>query len=191
MVCLFNHPGRVGCKHAQESLKDETESILPLRWAEWSRRLLFANKELDPRNRFRDHSCQRLRSIRELRLREFPYAVQDFGARAKEPHLVIPARLSRQPIRNLAVRSAELNGDRAVRVFLGRDAVQIGTWLSFRLATIALGRRSLPRAGLPLASSEASPSCLPPHPKHQRSRRSARIVELPSRYNRWAGHLSR
>src|SRR6516164_2724084 len=58
-------------------------------------------------------------------------------------------------------------------------------------STIALGRRSLPRAGLPLASSEASQSCLPPHPKHQCSRRSARIVELPSRYNHWAAHLSR
>src|SRR6516165_1958148 len=58
-------------------------------------------------------------------------------------------------------------------------------------STIALGRRSLPREGLPLASSAASQSCLPPHPKHQRSRRSARIVELPSRYDRWAAHLSR
>jgi len=34
-------------------------------------------------------------SIYGLSLREFPCAIQDFGARAKEPHHVIPARHGR------------------------------------------------------------------------------------------------
>jgi hypothetical protein len=51
------------------------------------------------------------RLIHELRLREFPCAVQDFGARTKEPHHVIPARHSRQPIRALTMGSAKLNVD--------------------------------------------------------------------------------
>jgi hypothetical protein len=49
---------------------------------------------------------------------------QDFGARAKEPHHLIPARHGRQAIRNLAVTAAELNSHGAVRVFPGRDFVQ-------------------------------------------------------------------
>src|SRR5205823_14029319 len=63
--------------------------------------------------------CFMLKSIHELRFWKFPLAVQDFGAREKEPHHVIPARHSRQTIQNLAVAAAELNVDRAVRVFRG------------------------------------------------------------------------
>jgi len=43
-----------------------------------------------------------------------------------------------------------------------------------------------PYPSLPVASFGAPLSCLPPHPRHQGSRRSERIVELPWRYNRWA-----
>jgi hypothetical protein len=44
-----------------------------------------------------------LRSIHEPRRRELPCAAQSFGSRAIEPHHLIPARHSRQAIRNLAV----------------------------------------------------------------------------------------
>src|SRR6266567_3885216 len=67
--------------------------------------------------------CFMLKSIHELRFWKFPLAVQDFGAREKEPHHAIPTRHSRQTIRNLAVAAAELNRNRAVRIFLGRDVV--------------------------------------------------------------------
>ena len=39
---------------------------------------------------------------------------------------------------------------------------------------------------LALTSLEAPPSCFGPHPKHQDLRRSARVAESLSRYNRWA-----
>src|SRR3977135_2118473 len=65
--------------------------------------------------------CQRPKSIHALRHREFPCAVEGFGARAIEPHHVIPAWHSRQAIRNRAVAAAELNGDQAVRIYLGGD----------------------------------------------------------------------
>src|SRR6202048_429347 len=83
---------------------------------------------------------QRSRSIHELPIWEFPCAAQDFGARAIESHHVIPARHSRQTIRNLAVAAAELNGDRAVRVFLGGDVVQrigiVPVWLQIALGVV-------------------------------------------------------
>src|SRR5258708_24698401 len=62
-------------------------------------------------------------STSRLRLREFPGAVQDLGARAIEPHGVIPALHDRQAVWNLAVTSAELDGDRSIGVLLARDAV--------------------------------------------------------------------
>src|SRR5712675_2422232 len=84
--------------------------------------------------------CFMLRSIHELRFWEFPCAAQDFGARAIESHHVIPARHSRQTIRNLAVAAAELNRDRTVRVFLGGDVVQrigiVPVWLQIALGVV-------------------------------------------------------
>src|SRR6202049_1199792 len=83
---------------------------------------------------------QRLKSIHALRFWEFPCAAQDFGARAIESHHVIPARHSRQTIRNLAVAAAELNGDRAVHVFLGGDVIQrigiVPVWLQIALGVV-------------------------------------------------------
>ena len=51
-------------------------------------------------------------SVHRLRLREFPLAVEDFLARAIEPHGVVPPLHDRQAVRNLAVAAAELDGDR-------------------------------------------------------------------------------
>src|SRR5262245_43330256 len=51
----------------------------------------------------------------------------------------------------------------------------LGDHQARRSTTNPLGRRSL-RAALPLASFEAPQSCLPPHPKHQRLSRSARVL---------------
>jgi hypothetical protein len=45
---------------------------------------------------------RRASSIHWLRLREFPCAVQDFGARAIEPHHLVPALHDRQAVGNLA-----------------------------------------------------------------------------------------
>src|SRR5258707_14568643 len=56
-------------------------------------------------------------STSRLRLREFPLAVQDFGARPVEPHGVIPAAHDRQAVGQLAVATAKLDGDRAVAAF--------------------------------------------------------------------------
>src|SRR6202040_2073730 len=88
----------------------------------------------------RSPPIQRLKSIHALRFWEFPFAAQDFGARAIESHHIIPARHGRQTIRNLAVAVAELNGDRAVRVFLGREVVQrigiVSVWLQIALGVV-------------------------------------------------------
>src|SRR6476646_2142072 len=62
--------------------------------------------------------------LHRLRLREFPCAVQDFRARAIEPHGVVPALPDRQTIRNLAVAAAELDWDRAVVALPGREVIE-------------------------------------------------------------------
>src|SRR6266566_104352 len=84
--------------------------------------------------------CFMLKSLHELRFWKFPLAVQDFGAREKEPHHVIPTRHSRQTIRNLAVAAAELNRNRAVRIFLGRDVVHridiVLVWFQIALGVV-------------------------------------------------------
>jgi len=56
-------------------------------------------------------------STGRLRLREFPFAVPDFGARPIEPDRVVPALHDRQAVRNLAVTGAELDGDRAIGIY--------------------------------------------------------------------------
>jgi nitroreductase len=86
---------------------------------------------------------ERLKSIHALRFWEFPFAAQDFGARAIESHYVIPTRHSRQTIRNLAAAAAELNRDRAVRVFLGGDVVQ-RVCSPIAVVGLGLGRRTIP-----------------------------------------------
>ena len=83
-------------------------------------------------------------SVHRLRLREFPCAVQDFGARPIEPHHVVPALHDRQAIWNFAVAAAELDGDRAVVAFLRRDVVErIGVeivWLEIALGVVEADR---------------------------------------------------
>ena len=59
-----------------------------------------------------------------MRFRKLPSSVEDFFARAIEPHRVVPAGHYREPVRNLAVPAAELNSDRSVHTFLGRDIVE-------------------------------------------------------------------
>src|SRR5882672_7276543 len=63
-------------------------------------------------------------SCHGLWLREFPFAIQDFGARAVEPDGVIPALCGRQTVRHLAVASAELDRDRAVAALLGCEVIE-------------------------------------------------------------------
>src|SRR6267378_8194521 len=63
-------------------------------------------------------------SCHGLWLREFPFAIQDFVARAVEPHGVIPALHDRQTVRHLAVASAELDRDRAVAALLGGEVIE-------------------------------------------------------------------
>ena len=63
-------------------------------------------------------------STHALRLGESPYAIEDFGSRAKEAHRVVPALHDRQAVGDLAVAAAELDVDRAVRALLRRDVVE-------------------------------------------------------------------
>src|SRR6266404_8249195 len=91
---------------------------------------LFTQQRTSPRYFGMSVSChkrtsgwQRTMSIHRLRLREFPCAVEDFGARAIEAHHVIPAWHGWQAVADLAVAAAELDGDRAVRAFLRGDTV--------------------------------------------------------------------
>src|SRR6266404_9524102 len=62
-------------------------------------------------------------STHRLRLGEFPCAIEDFRSRAKEAHRVVPALYDRQAIRNFAVATAELDGDRAVRALFRGDVI--------------------------------------------------------------------
>src|ERR1700720_85652 len=110
----------------------------------------------------RSPPIQRLKSIHALRFWEFPCAAQDFGARAIESHHVIPARHSRQTIRNLAVAAAELNRDRAVRVFLRGDVVDR------RRVNFNWAGRSMPKSDMSLRETPPAlirtfwPVCLIP-----------------------------
>ena len=76
-----------------------------------------------------------------LGLRECPFAIQDFGARAIEAHHVVPASHDRQAVRNFAVAAAELDGDRAVGVFGDRDGIA-GRWREGFLAPFLTEQRS-------------------------------------------------
>jgi hypothetical protein len=58
-----------------------------------------------------------------LRLREGPIAVQHFGSRTIEADHIVPAGHDRQTVGDLAVATAELDGNRTVGIFLRRDAV--------------------------------------------------------------------
>jgi hypothetical protein len=63
-------------------------------------------------------------SIRGLRLGGSPTAVQNLGTRAIEAYHIVPARLDRQAVSDLAVAAAELNGDGTILALLRRDVVQ-------------------------------------------------------------------
>jgi hypothetical protein len=56
--------------------------------------------------------------------------------RTIEPHRVVPALHDQQAVRNLAVTAPELDGDRAIGIFLARDAVdRTGVvWILFVIA---------------------------------------------------------
>jgi hypothetical protein len=61
--------------------------------------------------------------LHRLRLRKFPFAVQDFGTRAIETDCVVPALHDGQAVRNFTVAAAELDVDRAIGAFSAGDAV--------------------------------------------------------------------
>lgn len=63
-------------------------------------------------------------SADRLGLREFPFAAENLRPWPIKPHGVIPPFRDGQAVRNFAVASAELNGDRAIRIFLPGDAIQ-------------------------------------------------------------------
>src|SRR6266568_2659299 len=63
-------------------------------------------------------------SCHRLWLREFPFAIQDFGARAVEPHRVVPSLYDRQTVRHLAVATAELDRDGPVTALLGCEVIE-------------------------------------------------------------------
>src|SRR5438552_14405457 len=69
-------------------------------------------------------SATKVYSIHCLRLRKFPFATQDFVARAIQPHHVVPPLYRWQAILILSVATTELDGDRAVRCFLCGDAIE-------------------------------------------------------------------
>jgi len=59
-----------------------------------------------------------------LRQRKFPRTVEDFRSRAEQAHGVVPSLRDWQAIGNPAVAPPELDVDRTIRAFLGREAVQ-------------------------------------------------------------------
>src|SRR6516162_305771 len=69
-------------------------------------------------------------------LGESPFVIEDFGARPKQAHHVVPALHDREAIRNFAVAAAELDGERAIRAPFSGDIVYgIGVvWVRFQIA---------------------------------------------------------
>src|SRR6266850_4389110 len=63
------------------------------------------------------HVVEVLVSILGRCQREFPLAIENFSARAKEAHRVIPPLHDREAIGNFAIAAAKLDGDRTIRTF--------------------------------------------------------------------------
>jgi len=60
---------------------------------------------------------------RRLSFGELPGAIEDFDARAIQPHCVVPAGHRHEAIRNLAVAAAEPDVDRTVGILCSGDVV--------------------------------------------------------------------